>query len=308
MTHPFAFPGKVYFNGQFCGAEECRISPSDRGFLLGDGFFETLRAFQGKPLFFPLHYLRLIKTAVALRIPWVLSSEDLSKILRQLLEINHLMEGDVALRLTVTRGVMKAGARGLLPEVMSPTILITAEPYNRSLNPSFKVGVSLVECLPQPYKTLSAYLPSILERIRFHGEGVDDCLFFNGRQELIGGSCGNVFVLYQNQLLTSPLANGALPGITRHVLIRLARANRIPVKTHPLSLSFLQQEPIEGIFLTNSLQGIRHVSELLLADLPSKIWEKEPAQSTKLRNLYDHQSRIRSLQFSEILEKGKGEA
>ncbi len=102
----------IYFNGQIIAPENVRISPADRGFLLADGLFETMRADDGQVLSLCEHWARLKKSADFLEIPLPLECRELEKIIPELLLCNDLAGQNAGLRLTLTRG---CGPRGLLP-------------------------------------------------------------------------------------------------------------------------------------------------------------------------------------------------
>ena len=185
---PSSFSKVVYFNDTWGEERACSLSLRDRGFLLGDGLFETLLALRGNPLFFALHDKRLRKTASFLKIPVPLSSEKLYEVLKKILKKNGLEEA--ILRITLTRGVPleDSSFRGLLPsDSMTPTLLVTAEEYRPIKKPIKLIVSSLKRDGSQPaFKTLSSYLPSILERMRAQEEGFDECLFLNQKEELMG--------------------------------------------------------------------------------------------------------------------------
>jgi branched-chain amino acid aminotransferase len=114
----------VWLNGALCDADAARIEPTDRGFTMGDGLFETIRAMNGVPARLPRHFARLREGAGVLGLPVPHDDIVLERALREVLAANAL--GDAVLRLTLTRG---PAARGVLPQVIStPTLSITAGP------------------------------------------------------------------------------------------------------------------------------------------------------------------------------------
>jgi branched-subunit amino acid aminotransferase/4-amino-4-deoxychorismate lyase len=83
----------IYLNGQFISLSEAKIEPTDRGFLLSDGIFETMRIYQGKPFALKEHWSRLTKSAETLELPHDLTYEKLENIINKLLNINALGGG-----------------------------------------------------------------------------------------------------------------------------------------------------------------------------------------------------------------------
>jgi branched-chain amino acid aminotransferase len=113
----------LWLNGRLLPAAEARIDPSDRGLLLGDGLFETMRAAGGRLPLLPRHMARLLDGAVLLGLP-APSEETVADAARALLAAEGLAVA--AVRLTLTRG---PGPRGLLPpDEPAPTLLLTAAP------------------------------------------------------------------------------------------------------------------------------------------------------------------------------------
>ncbi|QDH14986.1 hypothetical protein E3E11_02905 [Oecophyllibacter saccharovorans] len=207
---------------------EIRISPTDRGFLLGDGLFETLGVTQGAPAWPALHFDRLEAGCKLLNLP----APDRSALLAAMtavLEANRLTEG--ALRLTWSRG---CGPRGLSPPAQPrPTLLITATPGPPSLPTPVRLHIPQQrrdETSPLcGAKTLSM-LPSINARQEAQAMGADDALLLNQQGHLCEASAANFLALDRNGLLlTPPLRDGPLPGTARRRLLEsgLCREQRL---------------------------------------------------------------------------------
>ena len=116
----------IWLNGSFTTLKDARISPLDRGFLYGDGLFETLRADKGEIFFLPDHLDRLRKSAAELRLP-ELPRINWDKVLKELLRRNDLARAIARVKIILTRGIIS----GLgLPPSSKPTLCLTAEPYS----------------------------------------------------------------------------------------------------------------------------------------------------------------------------------
>src|SRR5277367_944436 len=116
----------VFLNGQFLSEAQAVVPVNDRGFLLGDGLFETMRVAGGKPFRFAQHLERLSRGADFLKIKLLFTPKELEKFARQLIEQNQMPEA--ILRVTLTRG---AGARGYLPKNSgAPTLAMTLHPLS----------------------------------------------------------------------------------------------------------------------------------------------------------------------------------
>jgi branched-chain amino acid aminotransferase len=246
----------IYLNGQIITTSDTHIDPSDRGLLLGDGIFETMRAYQGRIFRLDDHLGRLHQGADFLGIPIPLSKDELARGLHATLEANQLSQRDASLRLTLTRG---PGPRGLLPPPEpTPTILITAAPLTQTtFPPAVAIIASIRRNEHSPLANIKSlnYLDSILARQEAEIQGADEAILLNTAGNLAEASAANQFVVINGILHTPPIHDGALPGITRAVVLELAKQLGIPAQEPTLTREdlFTAQEA----FLTNSLIEIR---------------------------------------------------
>ncbi|MBD89864.1 MAG: hypothetical protein CL940_05985 [Deltaproteobacteria bacterium] len=217
------FPSNIfpfaYLNGAVVPVERALVSPLDRGFLMGDGLFETLHVFAGAPLDLEPHLSRLDDSCdfFGLALP---TRAELPKIFGRVIASNGLVGDDApeaALRLTVSRGVSPSGP---------PTVLV----HLRSLDPGHlskrEVGVHLHE-LPLggrgaadlvQHKS-SSYAASALSdvwlRSRPDHKATDEGLFVSHDGEVREGASCNVFAISGRRMITPPVSCGILPGILR---------------------------------------------------------------------------------------------
>ena len=246
----------IYLNGELLPDDEACISPADRGLLLGDGLFETMRVYQGDIFRVDAHLERLLAGADFLGIPVPVVGEGLPQALSRTLAANGLARSDASLRLTLTRGT---GPRGLLPPPNAqPTLLITATPLGATtFSPATAIiaGPRRNEYSPlSNLKTLN-FLDNILARREAAEAGADEALLLNTAGNLAEASAANLFAVFEGVLHTPPLSDGVLPGITRAVVLELAQGLDIPVVE--ASLAPGQLFTAEEAFFTNSLIGIR---------------------------------------------------
>ena len=251
----------IYFNGQIIAPESVRISPADRGFLLADGLFETMKADEGQISSLSEHWARLKKSADFLEIPLPLDCRELEKIVYELLTCNDLTRQNAGLRLTLTRG---CGPRGLLPPARpDPTIMLTAFPLP-ALN-SEPVRVSVVEIRRNEFSPLAQikslnYLDNVLAKMAAVKAGAQEAVLLNSRGHVAEASAANIFLVTSRGLATPRIADGALPGIMRQKVITLARKLNITVEERIITVEEL--ESAAEIFLTNSLIEIQPVNRL----------------------------------------------
>ncbi len=235
---------KIWLNGALLPVGKARIDPADRGFLLGDGLFETMAAQDGAVPELHRHYARLANGAAVLRIPVPLTLPQLDTAARSLLEANGLTEA--AIRLTLTRG---PGPRGLAPIASpTPTLLITAATLPPPGGPLRLITASIRRDETSPLsriKTLN-YLPGVLARIEAAEQGADDALLLNHQGFVAETSAATLFVHLGGTWFTPPVADGALPGILRATLLEAGRVREA-------RLTPAQLLTAEAIFAGNAL-------------------------------------------------------
>jgi len=248
----------VFLNGRFLPETQAVVPITDRGFLYGDGLFETLRVSQGRPLWWDRHLDRLQRGADFLKLPLPWPAPELRGFAGKLIQRNAMPES--VLRLTLTRGT---GLRGYSTKGANhPTISMTLHPLPPRLT-SVRLATATLR-LPAndalaSYKTLNKLL-SILARAEAEERGADEALLLNTDGAVTEAAASNLFWLENGAVGTPPLGDGALAGVTRGVLLELCRARRIHLEEKSLRPEELHRA--EGIFLTNSVAGIVAVAEL----------------------------------------------
>jgi len=248
---------KVWLNGELVEAGAARIDPSDRGFLLGDGLFETMRAGGGAVPLLTRHLARLRAAAGLLGLPRPPPAAAIAAACRDLLAANGL---DAAvLRLTFSRG---PGPRGLLPPAApTPTLLLAAFPLGPEPPPARVVVARATrrnERSPVSRMKALGYLDNLLALQEARAAGADEAVLLNGAGRLACAATANLFLVEEGPCLrTPPVAEGVLPGITRALVMELAGGLGLDCREEPLALERLVR--CEGVFLTSSLVGIRPV-------------------------------------------------
>ena len=247
----------IWLNGRLVPREQAHIDIADRGLLLGDGLFETLRVYRGHVFKLEDHLGRLARGAAELSIPLPLDVPDIASAVHETLEAHHLDAASAALRVTLTRG---AGQRGLLPpEDPRPNLIISVSPYHPRL-PDDGFAVVTAErarrnegSLTARLKTLG-YLDNIVAQTEAAAASVDEALLLNNKNAVACGARSNIFAVIKGTLLTPAIEEGALPGITRATVLHLARELSVQASETRISVGDLAKA--EEAFLTNSLLEI----------------------------------------------------
>ena len=220
-------PRFCFLNGRYVEVAEASISALDRGFLFGEGLFETWRTYNGRPFALDQHLLRMKRSAVSLGIPFD-SGEAWEARTRRLAKLNRLTTGGGAVRLTITAG---CGSLSLLPsKPRKPTRLMLFRPLEAGLTQAREQGVSVhlmdfgrgVNPSLRQLKTLN-YLPAVIGKLRAHRRGCFESLYRLADSTVLEGTTSNFFLVKGNTVVTPPVAAGILPGITRALVLKLAR-------------------------------------------------------------------------------------
>ena len=250
----------VFLNGQFLPEAQAVVPVNDRGFLLGDGLFETMRVARGKPFRLAQHLERLFLGADFLKIKLPFTPKELETFAGQLIERNQMPEA--ILRLTLTRG---PGGRGYAPDPASkPTVVMTLHPAPSLEKPiewslvtsSFRIPAA--DPLAS-FKTTSKIL-HVMARAEAVDRGADEALLLNTNGEVAETASGNLFWTHGNTIFTAPVECGALPGITRAVVLEICQTLGLETNVRAIKLEALRN--YAGIFVTQSALGIVPVVEL----------------------------------------------
>lgn len=230
----------VLIDDRLVPAGEACLPVSDRGFLYGDAVYETLRSYGGRPFRLDAHLERLARSARAiyLDLPW--PAAELALRLDRLLAANRIEAG--RLRITVTRGPGDLRAR---PEQLGPPrLLMTAEPFTPLPEALYARGVP-VEIATRPRNLPGALDPAIksgnllntlLARFEMRDPASFEVIMLNHRGELGEASLANLFLVDAQGVLRTPaLDSGILAGITRGLVLELARAEGLDPREGPLA-------------------------------------------------------------------------
>jgi branched-subunit amino acid aminotransferase/4-amino-4-deoxychorismate lyase len=243
--------GIAIVNGTLVDPARPSVSVFDAAVLHGDAYFETLRTYEGRPALLPQHLARLNSAATAAGYPDPPSVELLEDEVAA--AINEFSEGDVVVRVSISRGVREYG---LGSEPDQTTRIITAHLLTAS-KAGMDANVSITD-LPgyaYPHKSSNYQLQSSLLRVA-REFGFDEVLIADG-DELIEGATSNVFVIKGDELATPELGR-CLPGITRQAVLDIAPQlglNAIERLVSPAEL-----DGADGVFICNSLIELRPVT------------------------------------------------
>jgi branched-chain amino acid aminotransferase len=267
-VRPVTGPRHAWVDGRLVPAAEPHLSAFDRGFQLGDGVFETLRARGGRTAELDAHLARLGRSATGLRIVLPPGTDDtLTKAIAELLAVEGLAgpDGDAAIRITVSRG--RFTGRGLLPpdEDVTPTIVVQAWPVAPPPAGHLERGLHLVASAVRrdPASPLAALKTTsraeyVFARLEARAAGADDALFLTIEGDLSEATTANVFLIRGTELATPSLDCAILPGTTRDWI--LGWAGRVGLTALEARLAPQDLAAADEAFLSSSVAGILPVS------------------------------------------------
>ncbi len=246
---------KIYIDGKFYTEKTAKISVFDHGLLYGDGVFEGIRAYNHRIFKLEEHLDRLFDSAKAILLTIPMTKPQLMQAVSRTCAVNRIRDGYI--RLVVTRGV---GNLGLSPfHCKRPTVFIIAgkislyppQMYRRGLDmitvPTTRVNVSAFN---PAVKSLN-YLNNVLAKIEAIQGGVLEAVMLNSQGYVAECTGDNIFIIHGGRIITPPVSAGALGGITRRVVIQLAREH-LGVEVEETNLTRYDLFTADECFLTGT--------------------------------------------------------
>jgi branched-chain amino acid aminotransferase len=218
---------KIWLDSGLVDEKDARISVFDHGLLYGDGVFEGIRVYDGKVFELEAHIRRLLESARAIRLPLPMAKEQLIDAVQTTVKANQVADGYI--RLVVTRGV---GTLGLNPFTCKRAMLfIIADTIQLYPEELYEKGMRVISAttvrnhplaIPPQVKSLN-YLNNILAKIEALDSDVPEAIMYNHEGYVAEATGDNVFIVKNKIVYVPPVEAGSLEGITRAVVIRLAR-------------------------------------------------------------------------------------
>ncbi len=223
----------IYIDGKYLPDDQAKISVFDHGFLYGDGVFEGIRAYNGRIFRLKEHLDRLYDSAKTIDLQPPFSKEEMAEVICEVLRRNSLTNAYI--RPIISRGV---GDLGLDPrKCPKPSVVVIATSWGAMYGDLYDKGLRAVtvsvrrnpaDALPPNVKSLN-YLNNILAKIEANYKGGDEAIFFDTNGYISEGSGDNLYIVKNGEIITPPTLNN-LRGITRMVLLELAKSLGITVK------------------------------------------------------------------------------
>ena len=262
----------AWIDGRIVPADEPQLFITDRGFQLGDGVFETLRARRGVAIEFDEHIARLRENAEVLSLPVPPSDAVFADAIADLLRACAMdglePPGDAAIRITLSRGPMER--RGLLPPgfaELAGTLVVQAWPFAPPPAAQLEAGLSaIVSALrrdpgsPTAGVKSTSRADSVYAKIEAQRRGADDAIFLTLDGDVSEATTANVFEVRGDELATPPLSAAILPGTTRTWLI--ANAARLGLNLREAPIRPDELAAADEAFVSSSVAGVVPITRL----------------------------------------------
>ncbi|MFA6409350.1 MAG: aminotransferase class IV [Gammaproteobacteria bacterium] len=268
----------VYLNGKFLQIKNAKISVLDRGFLFGDGVYEVIPIYNGSAVGLREHLERLQHSLDAIKISLKIDVKTFESIFKSLLEKNSATTGAYSIYLQITRGA--ASERGqAFPKEITPTIFAITKAIPPLSYETLRHGKSAVthEDIRWKYchiKSISL-LPTLLLFDKAVEANADETILIRNGYALEGTS-SNVFIVEKGIIFTPPLSEENLSGVTRNLILKLARENNFVLREEEILKDRLFSA--DEVWISSSSRGIFPIVKLdgkiIGNGKPGKIWDR----------------------------------
>jgi branched-chain amino acid aminotransferase len=224
---------KIWLNDKLVDEADAKVSVFDHGVLYGDGVFEGIRVYGGRVFELEAHLRRLYESAKVIRLEISMGKTELVAAIKRTVEANGITDGYI--RLVVTRG---AGTLGLNPFLCKNScLIIIADKIQLYPEELYETGMKIISAttvrnhplaIPPQVKSLN-YLNNIIAKIEALDNYVPEAIMYNHEGYVAEATGDNVFIVRDGVIYTPPVEAGALEGITRNLVMRLAREDNLEV-------------------------------------------------------------------------------
>jgi len=247
---------EVLLNGRIVPYHEAVVSIDDRGFQFGEGVYEVIRVYRGKPFELERHMRRLRESAAAVELGADSALVGLEAQCLEMVRRSGLQEAAIYIQVT-------SGAHPrvhLRPQGLTPTVVITVRPASPPPDETRREGIKVItvpdDRWARCYVKTTQLLPNAAARRRAAAAGCDDAIFVRDGFAM-EGSASNLFAVFDGVLTTPPASNYILHGVTRAVVLELAQEVGLPKAERPIPADRLRYA--EELFLTGTVSELTPV-------------------------------------------------
>ena len=248
-----------YLNGTWQAPDEAKVSVLDRGFMFGDGVYEVIPVYKGRPFAVERHLVRLRNSLREVGLPAPMTDDEWLALMREGVERSG--EAIASIYLQVTRGVAPTREHRY-PEHPQPTVLLMVSPSQllerKQVDPLEMITLEDFRWARGHIKTTSLIAAGLL-RNEAIAQGADDAILLKDGV-VTEATASNVFIAKDGIVITPPKSNHILHGITRDVIVELARCNGVEVQERDFTSAELATA--DEIMITSSTHEIWPVGRL----------------------------------------------
>ena len=250
----------AYVNGVFGPIREAKVSIEDRGFQFGDGVYEVIAAYDGRPFLLDRHLARLQRSAAAIGLVYEFDSRPLEPIIAQGLSRSGF--GDAMVYIQLTRGV--APRSHDIPPSLEPTVVMTFKPLPRVPEKLQTRGARVMTTLDPRWKNCYikaiTLLPNVLAKHEALERGYDDAIFVTPAGAVRECTAANVLAVCDGVLRLPTRAESILQGVMQSFLLECAAAIGIPVDESTLQVETLRAA--DEVFMSSTVVEILGITEI----------------------------------------------
>ena len=249
----------VYANGQLVNENDAVIPVDERGHQFGDGVYEVTRIYEGKPFMMREHVERLVKSAKEIRMDLGMTVEEIESLMMEAVERSGEKNCDVYIQ--ITRGIAKRGH--LFPKDVKPSITMTVRPMEVIAMEERLAGKTAIFHEDERWKNCYIkslnLLPNILAKQVANDAGAYEAILIRDGY-VTEGTSSNIFIVQNGELVTRPLSNYILAGITRMRVEQLAEQLNIPF----VEREFTKEDVLEAeeVFMTSTTNEVLPLVEI----------------------------------------------
>ncbi|MGB9612760.1 MAG: aminotransferase class IV [Candidatus Margulisiibacteriota bacterium] len=255
---------KAYINGRTLSLTEAKISVLDRGFLYGDGVFESLRTFNRKPFLLDEHLKRLLSGAKTLKISHPYSLSFLKSAVFKTLAANNFKE--YYIKIILTRGEAKGHGLNFSNSTGKPNLIILVEKLKEYSKTIYRYGwKAIISTIVRPNTPTSrikslCYLDNALAKEEAIKHKAQEAFMLDEAGRVVEGTISNIFIVKSNIIYTPPLDEPILSGVTRAFVLKLSKRLSLRVAEKPFFPKDLYH--CDECFITFSGAGIVPITKI----------------------------------------------
>lgn len=281
-----SYPGIVYLNGEWVTHDQAKISVFDRGFIFGDGVYEVISFYDGRPFLMEEHLQRLRNSLSVAEL--VVDLNTIPEIIYEAVKRVGLTSSDCLVYLQVTRGV--APRMHHYPEDSTPTIMAYA--YNFEFGSYKHKMIKVFVAEDERWHRCDVKTTSLMGNVRANNAGAkagahETILVRNG--EFTEGSHSNLFFVKNGELFTHPNGHHILPGITRGKVLELC--HELNLKVYEQALPLAGFGSVDEAFITGTGSEVQGIGSVILSGKEIQISSDAGPVTTKLQEAFEKLTR-----------------